>query len=242
MLDEEGVKKEKYEKLFSEKKFFEVRNTAYRAWLLYKIDAVGDETESVDALLDSLIPKNVPKRKTTRKTLTNQIQGPDRHNPLSEAFREQLREIEERKQKKTSKNTQPKISRAKKKAAAIVDIPSNTTNTNNNNTERNSVQNNRDSNNSDSNNSDRNNSDSNNSDSINRGSNNRGTNNRGTNNRDSNNRDSNSNMVSSEGNLINPSSITDKANNPKKRKSNAVTSPDLTPPVRKSKRIKVTLS
>ena len=39
MLDVDGLKKAEYEKLFSEKKFFEVKNTAYRAWLLYKIDA-----------------------------------------------------------------------------------------------------------------------------------------------------------------------------------------------------------
>ena len=100
MLDVDGVKKAEYERLFSEKKFFEVRDTAYRAWLLFKIDAVGDEQESVDALLESLIPKNVAKRKTKRKTLTHAIQGPDRYNPLSDAFKEKLRQVEEKKQKK----------------------------------------------------------------------------------------------------------------------------------------------
>ena len=121
MLDVDGVKKAEYEKLFSEKKFFEERDTGYRALLLLKIDAVGVEEESVDALLESLIPKNIPKRKTKRKTLTNQIQGEDRYNPLSVAFKEQLRQVEERKKKKGSTTKQPKGVRTKKQPAAIVD-------------------------------------------------------------------------------------------------------------------------
>ena len=98
MLDNKGVQKRSFEKLFGEKKYFEVEDTLYRSWLHLKLDAVGTENEAFDAIIKQRMIKNVPKRK--KKRAMNEPEGIDRHMPQSEAWKEILKEVEEKKKDK----------------------------------------------------------------------------------------------------------------------------------------------
>lgn len=111
MLDNKGVQKTSFEKLFQEKKYFEIKDTLYRSWLHLKLDAVGTESEAFDAILKERMIKNVPKRK--KKRVMNEPEGVDRHMPQSEAWKQKLGEIEERKKKKIQ--PKEKIQSIKKK-------------------------------------------------------------------------------------------------------------------------------
>ncbi len=106
MLDNQGVQKRSFEKLFEEKKYFEVDDTLYRSWLHLKLDALGTEREAFDAVLKQRMIKNVPKRK--KKRAMNEPEGIDRHMPQSDAFKEKLKEIEEKKKVKDNSKKKKK--------------------------------------------------------------------------------------------------------------------------------------
>ena len=104
MLDNQGVQKRSFEKLYQEKKYFEVEDTLYRSWLHLKLDAVGTENEAFHAILKQRMIKNIPKRK--QKRTMNEPEGIDRHMPQSEAWKKILKETEEK--KKVQENSKKK--------------------------------------------------------------------------------------------------------------------------------------
>ena len=113
MLDDKGRQKQSFEKLYQEKKYFEVEDPLYRSWLHLKLNAVGTEKEAFDAIIRKRTIKNIPKRKNKRAM--NEPEGIDRHMPQSEAWKDKLKEIEEKKKKKdmTKKKKEVNINKNK---------------------------------------------------------------------------------------------------------------------------------
>ena len=73
---------------------FDVANTEFQNWLLYKKQAVGTESEAFDRILQKRIPKNVPLRKRKRKD--NLPPGKDRYDLTSRPMIQAMLDMQER--------------------------------------------------------------------------------------------------------------------------------------------------
>ena len=100
LIDPEGDKVADFESLYKAAKF-DVANTEFQVWLLYKQQSVGTEKEAFDRILEKKIPKNVPLRKRKRKD--HLPPGKDRHDLTSQPMMQALRDMEDRAEQKSSK-------------------------------------------------------------------------------------------------------------------------------------------
>ena len=100
LIDPDGDKIVEFQNLYKAAKF-DVANTEFQVWLLYKQQAAGTEAEAFERILFNKIPKNVPLRKRKRKD--HLPPGKDRHDLTSPPMMQALREMEDRAENKSSK-------------------------------------------------------------------------------------------------------------------------------------------
>ena len=101
----------KFEELFK-KKDFKVRDIFYQAWLLFKLDSIGNEKEAFDHILKKRKPNNLePKKKRDRVA----PEGSGRYNMTDKGwdpiFKERMeKEVKNKKKVTTTKNKSSSIS------------------------------------------------------------------------------------------------------------------------------------
>ena len=93
LIDPDGDTIAGFETLYKAAKF-DVANTEFQNWLLYKKQAVGTESEAFDRILQKRIPKNVPLRKRKRKD--NLPPGKDRYDLTSRPMIQAMLDMQER--------------------------------------------------------------------------------------------------------------------------------------------------
>ena len=72
-----------FENLFS-KGVYDIDNALFKAWLPLKRDACGTEEEAFLNIIEKRTPNNIPKR--VRKRRIVEPEGPDKYDPLSQAW------------------------------------------------------------------------------------------------------------------------------------------------------------
>ena len=77
-----------FEKCFNDK-IYDIDNDLFQGWLIFKKSATGTPKEALNYVLESKVPKKIPKSKTKRKT--QQPDGVNRHDPLSDEWMEIFR-------------------------------------------------------------------------------------------------------------------------------------------------------
>ena len=100
LIDPDGDKVAEFESLYKAAKF-DVANTEFQVWLLYKQQAVGTEAEAFNRILEKKIPKNVQRSKRKRKD--NLPPGKDRYDLTSTPMIQSLRDMEDRAENRSSK-------------------------------------------------------------------------------------------------------------------------------------------
>ena len=93
LIDPDGEKITEFETLYKAARF-DIRNTEYQNWLLYKQQASGTESEAFDRILEKKIPKNVQLRKKKRKDYLPP--GKDRFDLTSFPMMQAMRDMAER--------------------------------------------------------------------------------------------------------------------------------------------------
>ena len=100
LIDPDGDKIAEFETLYKAARF-DVANTEFQNWLLYKKQSVGTESEAFDRILEQRIPKNVPLRKRKRKD--NLPPGKDRYDLTSRPMIQAMQDMQERAENRSTK-------------------------------------------------------------------------------------------------------------------------------------------
>ena len=101
--------KTQFEKLFKEKKFYEIPNPIYRGWLGFKIAAVGTEENVFDNILAAKTITEIPRKKKRR------VDGPTGAAKWDVTSTENLALFKAREEEKEAKEAKKKEAEEKKK-------------------------------------------------------------------------------------------------------------------------------
>ena len=97
--DEDGLQKALYNAMLANKVGFESENMVYKSWLFLKLDAMGEDGESLKLHLESKMPKNLARTKK-RKPGPDDPQGADKFNVCSDAWVNKHKKVQEKLDKK----------------------------------------------------------------------------------------------------------------------------------------------